>query len=188
MHLGFQLLFDSRTNGYGRHANHWRKGEAIEADLNSHAGVILVADDDLDIHFIVKCALEEVGFRGMFQSVKDGLELLDYLCCRGKHKCAIIPDLIILDLNMPQMDGRSALREIKTDPALEQIPVAVLTTSRSQKDMDFCGRFSGCSYANKPASFEEWTRSIDTILRRHLPLWDAALPILEEQNTFLLQQ
>ena len=74
-----------------------------------------MADDDLDYHLIVKCALEEAGFQGVLQVVRDGVELMDFLHRRGRHKNAKLPDLIILDLNMPVMDGRSAFLKINED-------------------------------------------------------------------------
>lgn len=160
----------------------------IRADPNISDGVILMADDDLDNHLIVKCALEEVGFRGIFRGVKDGLELMDFLCCRGKHKHARIPDLILLDLNMPGKDGRSALQEIKADPSLRRIPVAVLTSSASQDDIELCSRFRKCSYTTKPTNYQEWTRSLGEILLENLPSWNPAVPLVDEPFHFCEQQ
>jgi len=128
-----------------------------------------MADDDLDYHLIVRCALEELEFRGVLQEVRDGVELMDFLHRRGKHKNAKPPDLIILDLNMPLMDGRSALVKISEDPRLRSIPVAVLTTSSSTEDIEFCGKFEACSFSTKPATYQEWTKSIAKILRICLP-------------------
>jgi CheY-like chemotaxis protein len=127
-----------------------------------------MADDDLDYHLIVKCALEEIGFRGVLQVVRDGAELMDYLCRRGRHKDANLPSLIILDLNMPEKDGRSALREIKADPSLRNIPVAVLTSSLDDADLEYCKQFRKCSYTQKPSTYQEWTRCIGEIVRNYL--------------------
>lgn len=164
------------------------KGAAIRADPNTSDGVILMADGDLDDHLIVKCALEEVGFRGIFKGVTDGLELMDFLCFRGKHKHERIPDLILLDLNMPGKDGRSALREIKADPSLRRIPVAVLTSSASQDDIELCSRFRKCSYMTKPTNYQEWTRSLREILLENLPSWNPAVPLVDEPFRFCEQQ
>lgn len=160
----------------------------MRANPGSHARVILMADDDLDNHLIVKCALEGVGFRGMFLSVKDGLELLDYLCRRGKHRYALAPDLIILDLNMPGMDGRAVLREIKADPSFCHIPVAVVTSSSSEKDIELCGKFRKCTYTRKPATYPEWSKVMDDLLREHLPSWDPSVHICEEEVECFEQQ
>lgn len=135
-----------------------------------------MADDDVGYHLIVKCALKEIGFRGTLQTVRDGVELMDYLCRRGKYRCARTPDLLILDLGMPGKDGRSALREIKADPSHRLIPVAVMTSSTARKDIELCRRFSKCSYTRKPATYKEWIRSLEDILSANLPPWDPADP------------
>jgi len=123
----------------------------------------------LDYHLIVKCALEEVGFRGDLQVVRDGVELMEFLHRRGRYMTARVPDLIILDLNMPGMDGRSALVKINEDPDLRAIPIAVMTTSSSREDIEFCGKFEGCSFSTKPATYQEWAKSIEEILRICFP-------------------
>ncbi len=149
--------------------------------MNIRDGVILLADDDLDYHLVVKCALEEIGFKGVLQGVKNGMELMDYLRRSGKHRLSLTPDLILLDLNMPEKDGRSALHEIKSDPSLRTIPVAVLTASDSDEDIELCRRFMRCSYAEKPATFKEWIRRLEEILSDHLPSWVPAAEKLEEE-------
>src|SRR5690242_20888530 len=91
---------------------------------------ILMADDDADDRLLVKEAFEERRLANDMYFVQDGEELLDYLYRRGKYEDPRLsprPDLILLDLNMPKKDGREALREIKSDPALRSIPVIVLT-------------------------------------------------------------
>ena len=89
----------------------------MNADPNSIA--ILIADDDADDRLMAKEALEECRLANPVEFVEDGVELLDYLRGRGRYAAkgpARRPGLIILDLNMPKMDGREALREIKADP------------------------------------------------------------------------
>lgn len=144
-------------------------GVVIEANPDTRDRIILMADDDLDYHLVVKCALEEVGFMGVLQVVRDGVELMDFLRRRGKYTGAAIPDLIILDLNMPQKDGRSALQEIHADPSLCHIPVAVLTSSFTEEDIEFCSRFERCSYNRKPATYQEWIKNMEEILLHGMP-------------------
>lgn len=131
--------------------------------------LILMADDDLDYHLIVRCALEDIGFRGTLLGVMNGVQLMDHLCRRGKYEHAKIPDLIILDLNMPQKDGVSALREIKNHPLLHRIPVAVLSTSVSEMTIRLCRGLCRCFCAEKPSTFGEWTRRLEDILSAALP-------------------
>ena len=92
---------------------------------------ILLAEDDDDDFYLTERALKEYRLRNEISRVKDGEELMRYLRGRGEFKGAVRPaepSLILLDLNMPKMDGREALREIKSDPMLRHIPVVVLTT------------------------------------------------------------
>ena len=98
---------------------------------------ILIADDDADDRMMIKEALEENNFSNDMRFVQDGEELLDYLHQRGKYltEKVLRPNLIILDLNMPKVDGREALSHIKSNVNLKRIPVIVLTTSRAEEDI-----------------------------------------------------
>ncbi len=101
--------------------------------------VILLADDDEDDRLLTADALRAAKMGSDLKTVSDGEELLDYLYRRGKHALpgsSPKPDLILLDLNMPRRDGREALREMKADPELRSIPVVILTTSRTEEDID----------------------------------------------------
>ena len=97
--------------------------------------LILMADDDPEDRMLAQEALEEASLAKSLYFVKDGEELLDYLDHRGQYtdnESFPRPRLILLDLNMPRMDGREALAKIKRDPDLRQIPVVVLTTSKPE--------------------------------------------------------
>ena len=96
---------------------------------------ILIADDDADDRMLISDALRESRVSNDLHFVENGEELLDYLRNRGKFSDALKfprPGLILLDLNMPKMDGREALKEIKETPELKSIPVVVLTTSKAE--------------------------------------------------------
>jgi len=100
--------------------------------------VILMADDDADDRLLTTMALREERLDNDVRTVCDGIELMDYLKRRGQFadpETSPTPSLILLDLNMPRMDGREALREIKADAALRSIPVVVLTTSSADEDI-----------------------------------------------------
>jgi len=102
-------------------------------------------------------ALQEARLANDLHFVVDGVELMDYLCRRGKYKEpaeAPRPGLILLDLNMPRKDGREALKEIKSDPDLRQIPIVVLTTSKADEDIYRSYNLGVNSYITKPVSFE----------------------------------
>ena len=119
--------------------------------------IILMADDDEDDRFMAQEALLEARLTNDLHFVVDGEELMDYLCHRGKFsdpESAPRPGLILLDLNMPKKDGREALKEIKSDPDLKQIPIVVLTTSKADEDIYRSYNLGVNSYITKPVSFE----------------------------------
>ena len=119
--------------------------------------VILMADDDEDDREFALKALQENRLINELRFVEDGEELLDYLNRRGRYtdpKSSPRPGLILLDLNMPRMDGREALRELKSNPALRQIPVVVLTTSKADKDIIRSYDLGANCCIAKPVTFE----------------------------------
>jgi two-component system, response regulator len=118
---------------------------------------ILLAEDDPDDRMLVQDAVAEGRLVNDFRYVEDGEELMDYLHHRGKFAeegAAPRPGLILLDLNMPRKDGREALREIKADPCLRQIPVVVLTTSKADEDIFRSYDLGANSFVTKPVTFK----------------------------------
>ncbi len=117
---------------------------------------ILIADDDADDRMMAKEALDECRLANPVDFVEDGVELLAYLRGQGRYagsnKCK--PGFIILDLNMPRMDGREALREIKADPALRRIPIVVMTTSKAEEDIYRTYDLGVNSFVTKPVTFD----------------------------------
>lgn len=126
--------------------------------LNSTKSIkIVVADDDPDDRLFMQEALAESQFGKDLSFVTDGEDLMDYLYHRGAYTNLANdtrPGLILLDLNMPRKDGREALKEIKTDPALRSIPVVVLTTSKAEEDVARTYDLGVSSFITKPVSFE----------------------------------
>lgn len=117
---------------------------------------ILLAEDDDDDFYLTERALKENRLHNELSRVRDGEELLRYLRHGGEFSRGTQtpePSLILLDLNMPKMDGREALREIKSDPALHHIPVVVLTTSRAEEDVVRSYKFGVNSFITKPLTF-----------------------------------
>lgn len=128
------------------------------------AVVILVADDRM----MTKEALEENCLANEIRFVVDGEDLMDYLRCRGKYSeagSAPRPGLILLDLNMPKMDGREALGEIKADPELRRIPTVVLTTSKAEEDIFRTYDLRVNSFITKPVSFAAFAEAMETLAK-----------------------
>jgi CheY-like chemotaxis protein len=127
---------------------------------------ILIANDDEDTRFLVAEALREVRYSVRSEFVENGEQVLDYLYRRGQyagignwHR----PDLILLDLNMPRLDGREALSAIRADPDLQQIPVVILTTSHRSGDISLCYRLGANSFISKPVTFEGLVEVMKTL-------------------------
>ena len=118
---------------------------------------ILMADDDPDDRMLMKQALAENELPNVIEFVENGADLMDYLHKRGKYvsEKTFRPSLILLDLNMPKMDGREALRLIKSDPDLRRIPVIVLTTSKAEEDIFQTYDLGVNSFICKPVRFQE---------------------------------
>ena len=118
---------------------------------------ILLADDDEDDRMLARDALTESRLANDLHMVQDGEELMDYLYRRGAYaelKDSPRPGLILLDLNMPRKDGHEALREIKADQSLRQIPIVVLTTSKAEADIYHTYDLGANSFITKPVMFE----------------------------------
>jgi CheY-like chemotaxis protein len=115
---------------------------------------ILIADDDGDDKMMVEKALKENRVANPLVTVSDGEELLDYLRRKGVYKDAATPCFVLLDLNMPRLDGREALKIIKSDPDLKKIPVVILTTSQAEEDIMRGYNLGANSYITKPVTFE----------------------------------
>lgn len=126
---------------------------------------ILMADDDDDDYVLTKKALKESKLLNTLVRVKDGEELLDYLYARGSFEGKDVrrPGVILLDLNMPRMDGREALKVIKTDPTLCNIPVVVFTTSKAEEDIYRSYQLGGNSFITKPVTFENLITVMKTL-------------------------
>ncbi|MEU2612643.1 response regulator [Micromonospora sp. NPDC007271] len=133
------------------------------ADGNSPIEVLLVEDDPGDV-LMTREAFEEHKLRNRLTVVSDGTEALAYLRHEGRYADAVTPDLILLDLNLPRMDGREVLEAIKKDEQLCRIPVVVLTTSQADEDILRSYQLHANAYVTKPVDFERFisvVRQID---------------------------
>jgi CheY-like chemotaxis protein len=118
---------------------------------------ILIADDDLDDRAWIEQAYLESGVDNQLTFVQDGNELLQYLHRQGRFSApgaAPRPDLILLDLNMPGMDGRQALTQVKSEPDIRRIPVVVLTVSSDEQDIRHTYDHGGAGFIIKPETFD----------------------------------
>lgn len=142
---------------------------------------ILMADDDEDDRILAAEALKESRVINNFICVEDGEELLAYLRHQGRYADTEKypnPSLILLDLNMPRLDGREALAQIKADPNLRGIPVVILTTSAAEDDMMKGYELGAASFITKPVTFEQLVDLMKTLGRYWIEFVD--LPYKEK--------
>ena len=128
---------------------------------------VLMADDDPDDRFMAEEAFGELGNAGEMRFVEDGEELMDYLRRVGKYANPILsprPNLILLDLNMPRKNGRQALEEIKIDPDLKSIPVAIWTTSKEREDKVLCNKLGSDVFVTKPVDYDDLVSSLHKLV------------------------
>ncbi len=124
---------------------------------------ILIADDDGDDKMMVEKALKENRVANPLVTVADGEELLQYLRRQGRYQDAVKPCFVLLDLNMPRIDGREALKIIKSDQDLKKIPIVILTTSKAEEDILKGYNLGANSYITKPVTFEGLVKVMNSL-------------------------
>jgi CheY-like chemotaxis protein len=124
--------------------------------------VLLVEDDPGDT-LMIREAFADNKVRNTLTCVTDGVQALRYLRREGEYADALRPDLILLDLNLPRMDGREVLAEIKGDESLRAIPVVVLTTSQAEEDVLRSYQLHANAYVAKPVDFERFVAVVRQI-------------------------
>lgn len=130
----------------------------------AHA-ILLVEDNPADVK-ITQRALKESAVPVDLIIVRDGQEAVDYLLRQGPHATGESwrsPDLILLDLNLPGMNGREVLRRVRATPSLKAVPVVVLTTSRRVEDIQEMYATGANTYIEKPQDFQRFVRVLQTI-------------------------
>lgn len=124
--------------------------------------ILLVEDNEGDI-FLTKEAIEESKIFNTISVIKDGSEVMSYLMKKGNHTKAQTPDLILLDLNLPKRNGLEVLQQVKSHSDLKAIPVIMLTSSSSEKDvMDSYKLYANC-FITKPIDAESFLNVLRSI-------------------------
>lgn len=119
---------------------------------------IHMCDDDPDDRLLFEDAISEANLMNEVSFTEDGQQLMDFLNRQGDYQHQLeneLPDIILLDLNMPRKDGREALKEIKDNTKFRHIPVVILTTSKHEEDVFKSYDLGANSYITKPVTFEK---------------------------------
>ncbi|MBI4897464.1 MAG: response regulator [Actinobacteria bacterium] len=138
--------------------------------------ILLVEDNPADAE-LVREAFQEAAIPNEIQHVSDGEQAMSYLRAEGGFSVRARPDVILLDLNLPRMDGREVLRAVKSDPELHLIPVVVLTTSSADTDVSLAYRNHANAYIKKPVDFNDFIN----VIKSFESFWLSAA-ILPPQN------
>lgn len=124
--------------------------------------ILLVEDSPSDVR-LTQEALRDSKLHINLNVAEDGEEALDYLYRRGRFEGVVRPDLILLDLNLPRLDGREVLAKIKEDGSLRKIPVVVLTTSESPDDVESVYDLHANCYVRKPLDLDQFIKVVRSI-------------------------
>jgi len=130
--------------------------------------ILLVEDNQADADLFL-LLLNEKQSSSKTYWVTRGDEALNYVFQNGHYEKAIKPDIIVLDLGLPRVDGYDVLRRLKEDPVSNPIPILVLSTSSNPRDKAQCLALGAAGYASKPFNLEEYERLIDQLVERDFP-------------------
>lgn len=141
--------------------------------------IILLAEDDEGHAYLIKQNLEEAGIANRLVHVPDGQEALDYIRSEGTYQGRVQngPLLLLLDINMPRVDGVEVLRQLKGDPKTDQLPVIMLTTTDDPREIQRCYEYGCASYVTKPVEYEKFTEAV-----RRLGLFLAIVQVPREDT------
>ena len=134
----------------------------MNADGNSHRAILLVEDNPDDVE-LTRLAFAEVRIGNPLVVARDGVEALDYLFSRGEHagrEPRDLPALVLLDLNLPKLDGREVIQAIRADPATLTLPVVALTTSAEPDEVEGLYALGINSYIQKPVDFTSFVAAM----------------------------
>ncbi|HEX2108212.1 MAG TPA: response regulator [Rubrobacteraceae bacterium] len=142
------------------------RAERSDSPLGMTDKVILLVEDNPDEELLALRALRKNDVTGEVVVARDGVEALDYLFGTGAYAgrdTSVMPQLILLDLKLPKIDGLEVLRRLRADERSRLLPVVILTSSREQQDMLEGYGLGANSYVRKPVNFEQFVRAVEQL-------------------------
>lgn len=124
---------------------------------------VLIVDDNPADADLIEEAFDDEGHRVQLHRVVDGIEALEFVRRSGAYAEAPRPDIVLLDLNLPRRDGREVLAELRSDDALREIPVIVLTSSDAEADVAIAYRLGANAYIRKPMGFAQFQHILQSL-------------------------
>ena len=124
--------------------------------------ILMIEDNPGDIE-LTKEAFSMGKLRNRLHVIEDGEEALNYIFRRGQHENAIRPDLILLDLNLPKVDGKTILEKVKTDDTLRTIPIIILSSSQDARDIQETYKLNANSFVTKPVKVRDFLNIVKSI-------------------------
>jgi CheY-like chemotaxis protein len=137
-------------------------GQEVRTDGGEPVEILLAEDNPNDVEMTQR-AFDKGKFLNNLHVVNDGIDAMQFLRNEGEYADTTQPDIILLDLEMPRMDGKEVLAELEDDPALSQIPVIVLTTSEAEQDIIESYKHSANAYMTKPVGYKEFQKIVREI-------------------------
>jgi len=130
--------------------------------MRSQELVILLVEDDEGHAYLIRQSLQEAGVINRIAHVMNGREALDYIHCRGAYAGRVPngPLLVLLDINMPLVNGEEVLRQLKADPTTDQLPVIVLTTTDDPREVRRCYELGCNCYVTKPVDYDRFVEAV----------------------------
>jgi len=132
--------------------------------------ILLVEDDPADVR-LTQEAMKKCRLDYRLHIVDDGVEAMDYLEQKGKYQNEILPDLIVLDLNLPRKDGRELLSEIRSDARFQDIPIIIFSTSNNKEDINKVYQLKANQFITKPVNWQDFdilVQSVERLGSEHL--------------------
>ena len=124
--------------------------------------ILMVEDNPGDVK-LTMLSFQSFKIKNNLNVVENGEDAMFYLRKEGRFKDAVLPDMVLLDLNLPKKDGRAVLSEIKADPKLKHIPVVIMTSSEFEEDIMKSYQLQAACYITKPAGFEQFMKVVKSL-------------------------